>query len=324
MPDAMPTWQRDLDETGFAVVNGAVPAAKAAAYVEAAKRWAERFGWKEDDRSTWTDKALPGLPVSFNGLCNEYGVAHERFVWEARTEEKVVEVFEELWGTKELLVSFDAINFSPPVGPHGRTDIEPAKPWPHIDQQPTPADRPALQFELAQGLLAMSESGPDDGGLVVLKNSHKLVKRFFDETGGPKEAQDSGHRNYYEFTEEDIKWFRQQPAVEEIKVETQPGDLVVWDSRTAHWNKTPVGTRTRVVVYVCYAPKSFASQEVLQTKKECWEKRLATTHWPAPFVVVPRDEYGAPQRNGEACPLVRDRPFEEPEVTDRLLQLVGY
>lgn len=55
--------------------------------------------------------------------------------------------------------------------------------------------RPALQFELAQGLLAMTKSGPDDGGLVVLKGSHKLLPRFFAETGGIKAEQDWGTRN---------------------------------------------------------------------------------------------------------------------------------
>ena len=52
-----------------------------------------------------------------------------------------------------------------------------------------------LQFELAQGLLAMTKSGPDDGGLVVLKGSHKLLPRFFAETGGIKAEQDWGTRN---------------------------------------------------------------------------------------------------------------------------------
>ncbi|GAA6033237.1 hypothetical protein JCM8097_003010 [Rhodosporidiobolus ruineniae] len=322
MPDATPSWKRDLEENGYAVVRGAVPAERAEAYTQRAFDWAKRsHGFDVEDRSTWRTEYLP---VNENGLINLYGSSHEKWVWEARMEERVIEVFEELWGTKELLVSFDAINLSVPVGPHARTDIEPAKPWPHIDQQPEPEGRPGLQFELAQGLLAMTPSGPDDGGLVVLKRSHALVKQFFDETGGVKEKQDWGHRNYYEFTAADLKWFRQQPGVEEIKVETQPGDLILWDSRTIHWNRTPTAEQVRSVVYVCYAPRSMASSEVLETRRRCFEQRLATTHWPAPFIVVPLEEYGPPKlADGTVDPRDRARPLEEPVVTERMEQLVG-
>ncbi|GAA5821777.1 hypothetical protein JCM11251_001020 [Rhodosporidiobolus azoricus] len=320
MPDCASPWRQALESQGYAIVRGAVP--NPAKYTDAAKEWASQFGWREADRATWKQECLP---IVDSGLVNEYSVSHERWVWEARMELKVREVFEELWGTKELLVSFDAVNFSLPVGPHARNDIEPSKPWPHIDQQPTPTDRPHLQFELAQGLLAMTPSGPDDGGLVLLTKSHNLVKRFFDETGGPKEKQDWGHRNYYEFTQEDLKWFKQQDGVEEIKVETQPGDMILWDSRTVHWNRSPVADQLRVVVYVCMAPKAMASEEVLKKRAECFEKRLATTHWPAPFVVVPREEYGPPMRNGVQDPMniKLSRPLHEPEESKELLQLVG-
>ncbi|BGP50830.1 hypothetical protein JCM10450v2_006756 [Rhodotorula kratochvilovae] len=301
MPDATPTWMRDLDEHSFAVVKGAVPRERAAYYEAKALQWARQFGFDKQDKSTWN---ADHLPVGENGLVNDYGASHEAWVWEARLEPKVIETFEELWGTKELLVSFDAINFSLPVGPHARQDIQPASPWPHIDQQPEPTDRPPLQFELAQGLLAMTPSGPDDGGLVVLKGSHALLPR-------------------YTFTDDDLLWFKRQPGVEEIKVETSPGDLILWDSRTIHWNRTPTAEQIRVVVYTCYAPRSMASEQVLARRRECWEKRRATTHWPAPFVVIPRDEYGPPQRDGKDDPLDHDRPLEEPRQTEQLLKLVG-
>lgn len=83
----------------------------------------------------------------------------------------------------------------------------------------------------------------------------------------------------YTFTEEDIRWLKKQPGVEEIKVETSPGDLILWDSRTIHWNRTPTADQVRVVVYTCYAPKSMASEAVLAKRAECFEQRLATTHW---------------------------------------------
>lgn len=83
----------------------------------------------------------------------------------------------------------------------------------------------------------------------------------------------------YSFTPEDISWYTSQPGVTEIKVESEAGDLILWDSRTIHFNCAPTGDRTRVVVYVCMAPASHASKETLERKAEIFEQRLATTHW---------------------------------------------
>lgn len=60
-----------------------------------------------------------------------YGSPHERMSWEARTEPAIIEIFEKLWGTKELICSFDGMNVSMP----NRTDVK-WSPWPHCDQNP--------------------------------------------------------------------------------------------------------------------------------------------------------------------------------------------
>lgn len=53
-------------------------------------------------------------------------------------------------------------------------------------------------FELVQGLVTLTPSREKDGGLTLIKGSHNLVKKFFEETGGIKDEQDSGvGRNGY-------------------------------------------------------------------------------------------------------------------------------
>ncbi|GAA5842214.1 hypothetical protein JCM11251_000130 [Rhodosporidiobolus azoricus] len=318
--DPAPAWKTELEENGFAVVRGVLTPERASEYVAAAYKWASQFGWSAEDRSTWKSAHLPAGKA---GVVSNYAAAHERWVWDARMEPKIGEAFARVWGTDELIVSFDAINFSVPVGPHARTDIVPTAPWPHVDQQPRPSNRPHFEFELAQGILALSRSGPSDGGLVVMKKSHNLVKRFFDEQDGYKAEQDWGESNYYTFTEADLEWFYQQPDCVEIKVETEPGDLILWDSRTIHWNKAPSGDVVRTAVYVCMCPKSMASAEMLEKRKAFFENRLATTHWPAPFVVGTKEAFGADERDGKEDHLDHPRPLEEPVVTQRMLQLVG-
>ena len=40
----------------------------------------------------------------------------------------------------------------------------------------------------------------------------------------------------------------------------------------------PTGDRVRVAAYVCYEPRTHASQEQIERKKEVFEKRLVATH----------------------------------------------
>jgi hypothetical protein len=60
-----------------------------------------------------------------------YGSPHEKMAWEAPTELTINERFKKLWGTKELICSFDGMNISVP----NRKDLK-WRPWPHCDQNP--------------------------------------------------------------------------------------------------------------------------------------------------------------------------------------------
>lgn len=43
----------------------------------------------------------------------------------------IVKVFEQIWGTDDLIASFDGLNASLPINKEtGRTDIEPTPAWP--------------------------------------------------------------------------------------------------------------------------------------------------------------------------------------------------
>jgi hypothetical protein len=53
-------------------------------------------------------------------MFHAYGVAHEQWVWDLRTEENVVGAFAKIWGTDELVTSFDGATIMLP----GRTDVK--------------------------------------------------------------------------------------------------------------------------------------------------------------------------------------------------------
>lgn len=189
-------------------------------------------------------------------------------------EPNVQKVFSDLWGTDELLCSFDGMNVTLPQ----QKDLT-WSPWPHCDQNP---ERKGMQC--VQGLINYAPNGPDDGGLIVMKGSSKLYDTFFRETrqqaahedAPPPEAE---FRDHFIFSEDDVKWFEDH-GCELVKTCLDPGDFVLWDSRTMHYAKHPEGDVIRSAQYICMTPAKFAKKEDLELKAQLFKEHQGTTHWP--------------------------------------------
>ncbi len=153
------------------LIKGAIPRERAISYQEKAYEWLKSFpgGLDFNDPSTWVADNLP-LQNSIKTF-HAYCVAHEKFMWDARQEPGVRDAFAKLWHTDELLVSFERLNITFP----NRKDIPRRPPWDHIDQSPL-----RRGVHCVQGLINLSPSGPDDGGLIVYPGSHRLNDEFFD------------------------------------------------------------------------------------------------------------------------------------------------
>lgn len=320
-----PTWLIDLERDGFVVVPNAVPREACDEFVQEAWAWLEKFpfGFKRDDRSTWDAEHLPYSTTG--GLYNRYSVNHEDFVWKIRTQPGILKAFEQIWGTDDLIASFDGMNASLPINKDtGRTDIEPTPAWPHIDQNPRNVNR----FELYQGIANLAPNGPSDGGLCVLRGSHRLHEEHFAglEGGVFRKEQDAGEKeNGYRYKPEDFEWFKKR-GCEVVKVCAEAGDLILWDSRTIHWNASPTGSQTRFVTYVCYCPRDQASDAVLARKLEVFREMKGTTHWPQQNVIpVDRDRADALARrpDGSVDKHATGRPFVAPKETPEVMRLVG-
>lgn len=148
----------------------------------------------------------------------------------------MVDAFAKLWGTDELLVSFDGANLTLPSPDRA---LLPA--WPHVDQSPL---RRGLQC--VQGILNLAPNGPEDGGLVVLKGSSALNEQFFQQHG-VEGGGSWGPADWFGFSDENLAWFMSR-GCQVLKVCAEPGDLVLWDSRTVHYNKLPESDAIRSVL----------------------------------------------------------------------------
>ncbi|KAF3005252.1 hypothetical protein E8E14_005207 [Neopestalotiopsis sp. 37M] len=302
-------WRDGFFKDGYTILKNVIPADRALYYRTKMLDWLSSFGngFDIDDPSTHT---LDHLPINFKSMYLNYCAAHEKFMWEARTEPGVIKPFEELWGTDELLVSFDAFNVTLPQQKY--LDFTP---WPHVDQS---HERQGLAC--AQGLLNLGRAGPEDGGLLLMEGSSMLFEEFF-KTFPPAEGDVDKTRQYdfFGFKEEHVKWFESR-GCHLKKICVDPGDLIIWDSRTLHYVRLPEkDAPVRTVIYACYTPRALATESDLKLKAELFHRFEGTTHWPHCNIFG----HGKAKRNGQVCHLERDEPLEKPVVTDKILRLAG-
>ncbi|KAE9575014.1 hypothetical protein CGCF415_v005081 [Colletotrichum fructicola] len=304
------SWRKGFEEDGFAVIPDIISQEKAVEYQNRAFGWLRSFDNPSLDLqspSTWTPENLPF--VSGINTFNHYGVVHEKSMWDIRLEPGVVDIFSKIWKTNELIVSFDALNITLPR----RAGHVPREKWPHVDQSPY---RNGLQC--VQGIVNLSESGPEDGGLTVYPGSHKVTEQFFREN---TERSEWTRKDFFRYSSDQIAWFEKR-GYREHKVIAKPGDLIIWDSRLIHFGAEPTASsdRIRTIVYVSYAPASFATEEVLAAKAEAFNRWLATTHWPHDNIVLRTNQPTLPDGTTDKR---RSEPLEKPELSDDLLRLAG-
>jgi len=298
----------DLAHDGYAVVKGAVPSENALKYANSFYSYLEGFnlGYDRNDPSTIKRSKLP--VVNEKGMIMHYGVSHEKWVWDIRSEPGVIGAFETVFNDKDLIVSFDAVN----IGFHNREDFAENKPWPHQDQDP---EKPG--FRCLQGLVNLQSCGKDDGGLIVCKGAHLLSEEYHDVFRG-EERIHQWTNEWYGFKETGLKWLEEK-GCEWVKVCAEPGDLILWDSRAPHYNVPTRSKQDRMAVYTCYMPVSQATQEDLLRKKAAWDERRSTTHWPNARHSAPN----AATRDGKPCQSNRAGPIEEPQLSERAFKLTG-
>jgi hypothetical protein len=242
--------------------------------------------------------------------------SHQLTFQKNRSEPGVISPFAKLWETEELVVSFDTVNITLPQSIVGAYD---SKPWPHVDQQP---ERGGLRC--VQGIVNLSNAGPDDGGLIVMKGSSKLFDDFFAENPvqGPTPWRTAKHKDFHPFQDKDLEWYKAR-GCELIKVCAEPGDLILWDSRQMHWAQFGTSDLIRTIAYVTYTPAAWMSEEDRALKVDLFENFETTTHWPHTNFF----SHGKAMKtiDGEEVPdpLERDEPITKAERTERLLKLAG-
>ena len=254
-----------------------------------------------DDSDTWRE--FKKLWPKHSMLLQQFSIGHAQFIWDLRQNPKIIKVFSTIWNTppEDLLVSFDgaSIHFPPETTRIGWAKTD--KTWFHSDQC-------FLRngFECIQSWVTAYDVNPGDATLTFLEGSHKHHQSFKEYKAktmkdGTVEDLFKKAGDWYKLDSQDeLDFYIKKKRCQQKCIICPAGSLVLWDSRTIHCGIEALKERptpnTRCVAYLCYTPRTLASEAVLAKKVKAFKELRTTNHWPHKpilFPTMPRT-YGVP------------------------------
>lgn len=215
-------------------------------------------------------------PDTWNFRCNAPGIipwlAQSAGAWAVRGWPGVKNAFAQIWQTEELIVSMDCVILWRPWWLN--SDWKPQTEGLHIDQNPF--RKPGL--ECVQGMVPLIHVDEHSGGLQVVPDSHlDAAKEAFKRTH--PHMRSSG--DWCPCDDHDL----QQQAVLLL---ADPGDLILWDSRTIHGGLVGSGKGqqdepvelARLAVTVAMTPRAWAGQLVQERRRAGFQKGENFNHSP--------------------------------------------
>jgi len=247
--------KKELSVKGFCIVPGVLTQDE----VE------KCLGWFRDWQKSIPDHDYQHSKLSPHGIYKFHQAGHQRHAWFIRTRKRVREVFEGLWDTKNLVVSFDGSCYIP------KELKKKDKIWTHTDQGP---GKKGLQC--IQGYVSLTTN--KERTFVCYEGTHHIHEKYFADHGMKKGGDWQLIEHSVVDAMQNYKRVNNVPA----------GSLVLWDSRVFHQNQYgKPGSEERIVQYVCYLPKNHPKNTMaMRTKRAKYFKEIRTTsHWPCPIKV---------------------------------------
>ena len=310
-----------LREHGYVVIPAILTPEECTALQTEVWAWLESLGMGilRDDVDTWKPQQWISM---IHGIIKGYGIGQQEFMWKVRTNKRVQRVFRKLWGTKQLVCSFDGMSlhrpkeFVPSIkGATKRANAYKPTDWMHVDHTPENKN------ESVQSFVSLYENTVEDGCFMVYDGSHKLFDEFF------ALKQVKPLNNWYRYTPEDHVWM-QERGCKLVRVAAPIGSMVLWNSKTVHSSAYAMEDRARptmrMVLYACMVPRSCVSAKTQITRRNFVMNGFTSSHspiTPKKNEVVPRH----PMLKGEEAKeakqfhhgLLRKRKWEEIDVAQQ-------
>lgn len=262
-----------------------------------------------NDKSSWRE--IFKLYPMHSMLYQHWGLGHSQAIWDLRQNDKILNIYSKFWNceNKDLITSFDGLSFHLPPEDTNRGWFR--KTWFHTDQSYTNND-----FSHLQSWVTAFDVSHNDATLCVISGSHKYHKDF------AKEFNIKKKDDWYKLNEEELNFYLNKNLKEE-RISCPKGSMVFWDSRTLHCGVEPLKKERqkpniRCIAYLCYKPRTFATQKQLEKKQSAFEELRMTTHDPIKSKLFGKN----PQTYGGEIPRVSELP--PPILTNKILNLTGY
>lgn len=221
-------WMENLNSKGYVVIKAVANTTE----VETIKAllWKDlelmHLGLRRSEPDSW--HLLKDPPF---GLCGD--LAQSQGQWYLRGIPKVKGVFERIWRSNDLLVSMDCVLLRKRGMPDGnRTEGL------HIDQNPLVKKH----RESVQGMMPLLDVTPATGGLEVVPESHAQLFQDRLAATHPNLIGKPLHDDWCAlggFTRGAKAAFYTELERDATLLQAEPGDLILWDSRTVHGGRVP-------------------------------------------------------------------------------------
>lgn len=303
-------WRGQLEAEGYAVVTGLVGGAAAAEALGQMWGAVEALGSVRRARPDTWGQAMRWPPMLRGGEVPYLG--HAPFLWRLRV--AAAAFFARFYRVpvRGLASSFEGFCMM-----HGARNYQRGGDRvSHLRCDQGPHRRGLWSLQAALNLV---DSGPGDGGVVVIPGSHLEHTRFFEASA----VRAATRGDAYLLGEDEKAPYRDRAR----KVEAPAGALIVWDSRALHCTAVP--TRPGALgasAAVCMVPAAEVSPGVRALRERAFHSRRSTGHHPGEgFRVLPPVPRGLADRGAFLKTLEGlNRGLEEdPTVTALRCGLLG-
>ena len=288
-----------LDKDGYCVIENVMAPEKCAAIRTGIHEYMKKVGVDFND-PTLKKADYPNQ----QGIIQHLGVGQCQSVWDAREDENVAQVFEKLYGTNDLIVSFDG------------ACVQPAWMRDTVRKMHTDQTHKRLGRLCIQGYVNLTPALDEGTGtLMVIPGGHLKHSEFAKNHPDLVAPQ---KQDWFEY--EETHW--NELGGKPIRVFGGVGSLVLWDSRTPHRGAPPSKnfsgvTNERNCVYLCLQPRFLLKKP--QKKADAYLKRRMTSHWPTAIKLFSKTW----QTYGKIQSRLKDMPPDDRKRSARQLELAG-
>jgi hypothetical protein len=288
-----------LKDDGVCVVKGCFSEAEVEQAMDNVWSFVEGQGTGVDrhDVRTWTNDrwqprtALVPEKLAGGGLHDGRGVHQSEASWYIRSRPKLKQLWASIYGTDDLVCSFDGLVLCRPWGvdPSWRVKANGL----HLDggtarfglhpvsgapMTPEETGMSTDSYHYVQGVVNLVTTTPESGGFTCVLGSHRAFATLEGEYWREQQSANTTKRIVSEHPE--------VYAGKHIVPHMEAGDVVVWDDRMIHNNSPGVSGRVpdtldgliRVAQLCTMAPASHSSPPVLAARRAC-----VTGRWPGGF-----------------------------------------